>query len=190
RPVINVSWDDAQAYVDWLSQTTGQRYRLPTDDEWELAARGNTTTVFWWGDKRSDATNRANCRFGCRSFFASVFGSKTQPVGTFPANNVGLFDTAGNVAEWVEDCYHNDGTKAITSSEAVECENRIIRGGSFRDGVKNIASHAQNYLVAEDFNNSTGFRIVRELNPQIETENKRERMPRKNVFQRLFQKFK
>lgn len=188
RPVINVSWEDANAYTDWLSKTTEQRYRLPTDIEWEFAARANTNSLYWWGDNKDDAIKHANCRFGCRSFFANIIGNKTQPVGTFSFNNFGLYDTAGNVAEWVEDCDDREGKKEDTSKE--ECESRIIRGGSFRDSVKNIASHSKNYLSATDSNSTTGFRIVRELSSEKRIERKSEKAPRKNLFQRIIQKFK
>jgi serine/threonine-protein kinase PpkA len=190
RPVINVSWDDANAYTDWLSKVTEQRYRLPTDIEWEYAARANTNSLYWWGDNKDDAIKNANCRFGCRSFFANVIGNKTQPVGTFSFNNFGLYDTAGNVAEWVEDCYENTKNVETKDVDEDECQHRIIRGGSFRDTVKNIASHSKNYLSPTDYNDSTGFRIMKESGPQNRTERKPEKAPRKNLFQRIIQKFK
>ena len=99
RPVIYVSWDDAKAYVHWLSNKTGKPYRLPTEAEWEYAARSGTETAYWWGGKFG--TNDANChdtrgRWG---------GRTTAPVGSFPVSPWGLYDTAGNVEEWVEDEY-------------------------------------------------------------------------------------
>ena len=98
RPVINVSWDDAQSYVSWLSRETGEEYRLPSEAEWEYAARAGSSTAYWWGDKIG--RNRANCK-GCRS----RWGERTAPVGSFAANGFGLHDMHGNVWEWVEDCY-------------------------------------------------------------------------------------
>ena len=100
RPVINVSWEDAEAYARWLSEQTGHRYRLPSESEWEFAARGDTTTAFWWDGVIS--TNPANC-FDCGSRWD---GTSTAPVGSFQANTFGLHDTAGNVQEWTGDCYH------------------------------------------------------------------------------------
>ena len=99
RPIIDVSWRDAKAYVDWLSQKTGQKYRLPSEAEWEYAARGGTKTTFWWG--RDVGERFANCRDcgACRP--APVASGSTR------ANPFGLFDTAGNAAEWVEDCWND-----------------------------------------------------------------------------------
>jgi len=87
RPVINVTWQDASAYAQWLSEETGKSYRLPIEAEWEYAARGGTTTRYWWGDDFDE--QYANCN--------APFTGKTSPVGSFPANPFGLSDTAGNV---------------------------------------------------------------------------------------------
>src|SRR5690606_31087564 len=89
-------------YLDWLSRHTGKTYRLPSEAEWEYAARGGTTTVFWWGDEVGQ--NQANCR-DCGSEW-SAKGS--GPVGSFPPNPFGLYDTAGNVWEWVADCWNDN----------------------------------------------------------------------------------
>jgi formylglycine-generating enzyme required for sulfatase activity len=94
RPVIDVSWHGAIAYLEWLSEQTGQRYRLPSEAEWEYAARAGTQTAYWWGDEIG--SNRANCD-GCGSRWDS---HQTAPVGSFPANPWGLHDTVGNVWEW------------------------------------------------------------------------------------------
>jgi formylglycine-generating enzyme required for sulfatase activity len=115
RPVINVSWNDAQAYVQWLSQRTGQRYRLLTSAEWEYAARAGTTTNFSWGDE--DPVCDQSARNGAN--FSDCTGNRTRPVGSFQPNAFGLYDAHGNVWEWVEDCY--DGS----------CSSRVLRGGSW-----------------------------------------------------------
>ena len=99
RPVTNVSWDDAKEFIAWLSKTTGKPYRLPTEAEWEYAARGGATTPYWWGKELG--VGHAQC--------AECGGSengKTVPSGSFRANAFGLYDTAGNAAEWVEDCWN------------------------------------------------------------------------------------
>jgi formylglycine-generating enzyme required for sulfatase activity len=100
RPVINVSWEDVNAYVKWLSEQTGKRYRLPTEADWEYAARAGKETAYWWGN--DFIKGMANCN-GCGSQWDN---KQTAPVGSFKPNALGLYDTAGNVWEWVEDCYH------------------------------------------------------------------------------------
>src|SRR5580704_15189955 len=101
RPVINVSWDDAKLYVGWLSQKTGQKYRLPSETEWEYAARAGTKTPFWWGkDAGSGHAQCDNC--------GSPIKQQVVPVGSFRPNGFGLYDTAGNAAEWVEDCWNDN----------------------------------------------------------------------------------
>ena len=112
QPVINVTWEDAQAYIDWLSTKTGIAYRLPTEAEWEYVARAGSTKAYWWGD--DVGRNNANCN-GCGSQWD---GKRTAPVGSFKANPFGLYDTAGNVFEWVQDCWHDSykGTPPLNGS--------------------------------------------------------------------------
>ena len=98
--LINVSWYDAAAYAAWLSSQTGDRYRLPSEAEWEYAARAGTETVYSWGNDIGD--NRANCD-GCPSQWDEF---KTAPVGSFAANAWGVHDMHGNVWEWVRDCWN------------------------------------------------------------------------------------
>jgi formylglycine-generating enzyme required for sulfatase activity len=108
RPVINVDWRDAQAYVEWLSHETGQVYRLPSEAEWEYACRAGTTTRYSWGD---DISNKnANCGGG--------WFSKTKEVGSYPANPWGLYDMHGNVFEWMEDMWHDSYSGAPVDGAA------------------------------------------------------------------------
>ena len=100
RPVINVNWDDIQGYIDWLNAKTGVTFRLPTEAEWEYAARAGSTTQYSWGN--SIGSNRANCD-GCGSRWDN---KQTAPVGSFSPNAWGLYDMHGNVWEWVEDCWN------------------------------------------------------------------------------------
>ncbi len=131
RPVVNVNWDDAKAYVAWLSEKTGKRYRLLSEAEWEYAARAGTSTTYHWGDEIG--RNRANCD-GCGSRWDD---EKTSPVGSFEPNEYGLHDMHGNVFEWVEDCWHEnymgaptDGS-AWTTGGSWSCDRRVMRGGSW-----------------------------------------------------------
>jgi len=130
RPVMNISWHDATAYAQWLTQQTGRQYRLPTEAEWEYAARAGTTTKYWWGNKIG--INRANCD-GCGSRWDD---KQTAPVGSFAANAYGLYDTVGNVWEWVADNYQSNYHGAPTDGTAWKKSSkyRLLRGGSFYDG--------------------------------------------------------
>ena len=104
RPVINVSWNEAKAYAEWLTEVTGQSFRLPTEAEWEYAARAGSETHYWWGDDiRQDGRVWANCS-DCGSEWG---GERTMTVGSFAANPFGLHDMHGNVWEWVEDDWHD-----------------------------------------------------------------------------------
>lgn len=166
RPVINVSFDDASAYAAWLSKTTGKKYRLPTEAEWEYVARAETNTLFWWGDDVREAAGRANCRRGCNSKYSGLFGAKTAPVGAYPANAFGVYDTAGNVAEWVQDCFADNYNLHPKNGQALlvkNCDSRVVRGGSARDNAERLASHIRDYHRSEIYDNHLGFRVVMEL---------------------------
>jgi len=102
QPVINVSWDDAVEYAKWLSEQTGKRYRLPTEAEGEYAARAGTETDYWWGNEMKPGM--ANCKDGDSRWG----GRQTSPVGSFDPNPFGLYDTAGNVWQWVQDAWHEN----------------------------------------------------------------------------------
>lgn len=129
RPVINVEWDDAQRYVRWLARRTGKPYILPSEAQWEYAARGGSDGAFWWGD--DGPGGRANCD-GCGSPFD---GQGTAPVGSFPANPFGLHDVHGNAFEWVEDCWHESYFGAPPDLRPWvdgACVSTVLRGGSWR----------------------------------------------------------
>ena len=129
RPVIDVSWEDAEAYVAWLSRETGESYRLPSESEWEYAARAGTTTRYSWG--QDIGRNRANCR-SCGSRWDA---DRTAPAGSFAANGWGLHDMHGNVYEWVADCWHENYARAPRDGTAWtsggNCGRRVLRGGSW-----------------------------------------------------------
>jgi formylglycine-generating enzyme required for sulfatase activity/TRAP-type uncharacterized transport system substrate-binding protein len=129
-PITNVSWVDAQHFVAWLADATGQAYRLPSEAEWEYAARAGTETRYWWGN----AVNRgmADCK-GCGATYDPRHALK---VGAFPPNPFGLHDMAGTVAEWVADCWHRTYRGAPESSapwEDGDCTQHVLRGGSWQN---------------------------------------------------------
>ena len=163
QPVINVNWDHAQQYVAWLSKMTGRPYRLLSEAEWEYAARAGTTTAYSWGD--DFGKNNANCN-GCGSEWDS---RRTAPVGSFAPNQFGLYDMQGNVWEWVEDCLHanyegapNDGSAWIAQGD---CNNRVIRGGSWVGYPVGLRSALRFWFTADDHGIDVGFRVARPLNP-------------------------
>lgn len=159
-PVVNVSWQDAQAFAQWLSLKTKQQFRLPTEAEWEYAARAGTSTRYFWGAEVGG--NQANCA-SCGSRWDN---NTTAPVGSFAPNAWGLYDMAGNAAEWVEDCYSADYQSAPRDGSAAtngDCKYRVVRGGSWSESSDNIGSAFRDSNMP-DFRYSTiGFRLVREI---------------------------
>ncbi len=160
RPVIHVSWDDAQSYVRWLSARTGKPYRLLSESEWEYVARAGTETAYSWGD--SVGENRANCG-SCGSQWDAKM---TAPVGSFAANGWGVYDMHGNVMEWVQDCwnYGYEGAPADGSAwESGYCDRRTFRGGSWCTKTRGSRS-AYRYEISTDdrsFICGLGFRVAR-----------------------------
>ena len=128
RPVIHVSWDDVQGFIDWLNDKTSGNIRLPTEAEWEYATRADSTTKYSWGNSISH--NRANC-IECGSRWDD---DRTAPVGSFSANAWGLHDMHGNVWEWVHDCWNDSYVGAPSDGSAWasgDCNLRVVRGGSW-----------------------------------------------------------
>ncbi len=159
RPVIDVSWDDAKAFVNWLSQKTQKGYRLPSEAEWEYAARAGTNSQFWWG--RAPVNGNANCE-DC----SSTPPRRTLPAGSFRPNGFGLFDVAGNVAEWVEDCWNESYRGAPTDGSAWttgQCRQRGLRGGSFASKANVIRSAARFRYDQDVRYYANGFRVARDL---------------------------
>ena len=177
RPVINVSWNDAQEYVRWLSRVTEERWRLPTEAEWEYAARAGTTTPFYTGDciTTSQANYDGNFDYnkcGAKTWFffrkKGVFFRKTQPVGNYPANPWGLFDMHGNVWEWVEDLYHKRYKGAPMDGSAWtkgRGRMRVLRGGSWSNGPRYLRSANRDWFDPGYRFSSSGFRVARTLTP-------------------------
>jgi formylglycine-generating enzyme required for sulfatase activity/serine/threonine protein phosphatase PrpC len=160
HPVIDVSWDDALAYTRWLSKQTGKSYRLLSESEWEYVARAGTTRSFWWGSKAG--TGNAHC-FDCKSDFST---SKPAKVGTYKPNPFGLYDTAGNVFEWVHDCYHRNYQNAPTDGsvwEGGDCDVRITRGGAYRSPADSMRVENRDKFKSNKGQYNVGFRVARDL---------------------------
>ncbi|WP_299975318.1 bifunctional serine/threonine-protein kinase/formylglycine-generating enzyme family protein [uncultured Pseudoteredinibacter sp.] len=163
RPIINVSWQDAVDYTEWLSRKTGRSYRLLSEAEWEYVARANHAGSYWWPQ---NSRRMANCRRGCNSDFAKLFGSQTSPLGYYPANPFGVYDTAGNVSEWVLDCHTDHYLGAKPNAEPrlkPSCKQKTIRGGSHGDAIEKISSHSRQGADMETRSNKIGFRILAEI---------------------------
>jgi len=164
RPVIHVSWHNAQQYISWLAQKTGKPYRLLNEAEWEYIARASSSDDFWWGSQKKGVS--ANCKRGCNSEFTNLFRSKTAPVGSFRANPFGLFDTAGNVAEWVNDCFQDHFLGAPRDGSAInrdQCDKRVVRGGSMKDNVELISAPYRRALSPESKKEYIGFRVALDI---------------------------
>ena len=162
QPVINVNWHDARDYAAWLSRQTGKRYRLPSEAEWEYAARAGTVTRYSWGNEIG--VNQANCA-GCGSDWDD---EKTAPVGSFVANDFGLYDMHGNVFEWVEDCAHANYEGAPTDGgvwTGGDCDLRISRGGCWHFSPRSLRSAYRDMDPPSYRYHLVGFRLVRDLAP-------------------------
>ena len=171
RPVINVSWDDAQSYVEWLSSRTGERYRLPSESEWEYAARAGTTTPFHTGE--TITTDQAN--YDGSYLYPSgdydpngLYRGQTVPVGSFGANAFGLHDVHGNVREWVQDCWNDNYEGAPADGSAWlsgRCDRRGLRGGSWINGPLILRAAYRFWKITHFRDPSVGFRVARTLTP-------------------------
>ena len=159
-PITGVSWEDALAYTRWLSQETGQRYRLPSEAEWEYAASAGTETPYWWGFKVGQ--NQAHCQ-KCDT---GLDTERPTQIGRFKANPFGLHDTAGNAAEWVHDCYHESYDGAPSDGrvwEGGDCTYRVVRGGSFHSPPPAIRSRARGKRRPHAGYDTVGIRVVRDM---------------------------
>ncbi|HEY0941157.1 MAG TPA: formylglycine-generating enzyme family protein [Steroidobacter sp.] len=167
RPVLNVSWQDVQAYVQWLSARTGASYRLLTEAEWEYAARAGTDTRYPWGKRAShDYANygRRKCCTGATA--KRDQWENTAPGGQFPPNSFGLHDMHGNVYEWVEDCYEPSYANAPVDGSAVrkaDCKRHGIRGGAWYSNPGRVTSAYRAYQTPDKRDRVIGFRVAKTL---------------------------
>ena len=173
HPIVCVSWDDALAYVGWLSLRTGKPYRLLSESEWEYMARAGTSTARYWGDSESDQCHHANGldastdlvgrsgRAGCRDGYPA-----TSPAGAFTGNRFGVYDVLGNVWEWTQDCALESYVEVSgdgRARQATGCDSRVVRGGSWINGPTLLRSARRDWLPADHRFNVVGFRIARTL---------------------------
>ena len=178
HPVVCVSWEDARAYVGWLSEETGKEYRLLSESEWEYVARGGRGTSRYWGEGEAGQCEYAN---GADEALKGEYADWpwavascndrrvwTSPVGTFEENGFGLHDVLGNVWEWVGDCYHDsyEGAPADGSAwESGDCERRVLRGGSWDSIPGNLRSAIRFRSPTGGRSVNAGFRVARTLTP-------------------------
>jgi formylglycine-generating enzyme required for sulfatase activity len=176
HPVVCVSWEDSQAYVQWLSRKTGKHYRLLSEAEWEYAARAGTTTAWYWGNGDADQCRYANGAdvSGKAQGVTAVAGAVTcddgyaytSPVGSFLPNRFGLHDMAGDIGEWVEDCYHDTYRDVPNDGSAVEScmpkfkNARVMRGGAWNAIPAWLRSASRDIEVPQLRADSFGFRVA------------------------------
>ena len=178
RPVIGVSWQGAQRYVQWLSARTGKPYRLPSEVEWEYAARAGSVTRYSWGDGAEWVCNHANVldaqgREAHPKWNWSVVCDDghpaTAPVASYQPNAWGLYDLAGNVWEWTADCWHPDYTGAPLGSapwlaeQAGDCTRRVNRGGGWGNNPRTMRSSTRDADAVDGSGDALGFRVARSL---------------------------
>jgi formylglycine-generating enzyme required for sulfatase activity len=159
-PARDLSWDEVQQYIKWLSKVTGKPYRLPTESEWEYAARGGTATTYWWGEQMRKGNS--NCK-GCGDPWHD---ERPENVGTFAANPYGLYDMGGNVWQWVSDCWHSSYKDAPADGRAWDsagCDMRVIRGGSWREGADYMLASTRFKYSQSVRQSQNGFRVAKDL---------------------------
>jgi formylglycine-generating enzyme required for sulfatase activity len=158
--MMNASWNDAAQYIQWLRRVTGKPYRLPSEAEWEYAARAGTVTPYPWG--REIGVAKANCNRCGGSYDPSL----PAAVGSFPPNPWSLHDMLGGVAEWVGDCWHKnyDGAPVNGSAwQAPRCSQRVLRGGSWKNPPKDLTVSSRNFYDASVRYIANGLRVALSL---------------------------
>jgi len=176
HPVVCVNWNDANAYTQWISRKTGKKYRLPTEAEWEYAARGKILTSRYWGRKPDDACLYANIADKTAQKIIKLAASweihnctdgyaYTAPVASFKANAYGLYDLLGNVWEWVADDYHKNylGAPVGGSAWAGDDNKHVLRGGSWYDAPNHVRAAGRDKSKPVSRYDNIGFRIAREI---------------------------
>jgi formylglycine-generating enzyme required for sulfatase activity len=172
RPVINVSWDDANAYAAWLSRKTGKNYRLLSEAEREYVTRAGATTPFWWGATISPQLANYNGNYAYGDGPTGENRGRTLPVDSFQSNPWGLYQLQGNVNEWTQDCWHDDYIAAPSDGSAWtsgNCEFRVSRGGSWYSFPALVRAARRNRDYTDLRSILVGFRVARTLTPSAST---------------------
>ncbi len=168
RPVFNISWNSAQAYITWLNAKSGQVYRLLTEAEWEYMARASATTSYTTGDtittdQANFNNNPHNTRIG-----DTINRNMTLPVGSFAPNKFGIYDVEGNVTEYTQDCWHESYENAPSNGDAWikdgACEKRVARGGAWGDTLTGVRLSSRGAFLYYRTSVSYGFRLAKSLN--------------------------
>ncbi|MEK7266853.1 MAG: formylglycine-generating enzyme family protein [Pseudomonadota bacterium] len=162
RPVINVSWSEARAYARWLAEKTGLAYRLPTETEWEYAARGGSPTAFSFG--AAAMAEKAN--FDATRPYGGPIGAarkRTLPTASFAPNGFGLYDMHGNVAEWTADCWTGDIEGIVVAASGGLCAARVVKGGAWNDGGADLRASSRKGDPETERRSDLGFRVVRDV---------------------------
>ena len=157
-PISGISWDEAEAFVSWLSHQTGHNYRLPSSSEWEYAARAGSTKVYSWGDEAG--SGNANC-LGC----GVAFDGSPAPVASFKPNAWGLYDVHGNVWEWTRDCLDANSKPPLNGMPQLfgNCDTRELRGGSSRSDTWAIRFNARASAARQSGSSDAGLRVVMQV---------------------------
>jgi formylglycine-generating enzyme required for sulfatase activity len=166
RPVINVSWNDAKAFTEWLSRKSGKTYRLLSEAEREYVTRAGTTTPFWWGPSISVSQANYDGRYTYAGGPQGELRQRTVPVDNFEANRWGLFNVHGNVWEWTEDCLNdsNEGNPGNGSARAIgDCSRRVVRGGAWGNGPQVLRAAYRSWYSTDGRGSFLGFRLARTL---------------------------
>lgn len=171
RPVIDVTWHDAEEFVEWLSEVTGLKFRLPSESEWEYAARGGTSATYMHGEDEAKLCEYGNLadsdtKIGWRTKACSDGYETTAPAGTFKPNGFDLYDMQGNVWEWVQDCWYRHHKRAPEDSSPrlkSRCDERVQRGGSWFYGADEARASYRTSGKEDEKSVTTGFRVARDL---------------------------
>jgi formylglycine-generating enzyme required for sulfatase activity len=167
QPVINLSWNDAKAYVAWLSKKTGKTYRLLSEAEREYVTRAGTTTTFWWGPSISTTQANYDSSHTYGNGLKGEFRGRTVPVEMFEPNRWGLYQVHGNVWDWIEDCYHPSYEGAPADGSAwtrSDCSHHVVRGGSWHAYPGELRSASRNNgIVPTNGPDVLGVRVARTL---------------------------
>lgn len=172
RPVVNVSWEDTQNYIGWLNQTSGKIYRLPSEAEWEYAARGGTGTPRYWGERNVacafanvyDISGQRVHQFEWPHFTCIDANATTSEVGAYLPNDFGLYDMLGNAWEWTQDCWNSEYTNAPVNGHpnvSGDCRRRVVRGGSWKNVAWASRSAFRGWQGITDRVDANGFRVAR-----------------------------